>query len=203
MGLFRGKAVLAVQVGQVEDGGHPALEGGAGQRLVLEGDQVVPVEAVGEGGDLGQVGQGGPEQAPADVGIGVGVDGERPSGPGGVFHHDMLSGVNQVPALKARVVAQQLGHSGVVHLGDGVQGIPRPDGVGQFRVLDHDGLPHHQVGGVGQLVVLDQPLHGDAVLLGQPVHGVAGLDDMDVHNNSSYEVKGGGFYTTVINSLLA
>ena len=45
-------------------GGHPALEGGVDQGLVPEGDQVILVEAVGEGSELGQIGQGGPEQAP-------------------------------------------------------------------------------------------------------------------------------------------
>ena len=107
----------------------------------------------------------------------------------------MLPGVDQVPALEGGVVAQQLDGGGVVHLGDGVQRVPRPDGVGQLGVLDHDGLAHHQLGGLFQLVVLDQPLHGGAVLLGQPVHGVAGLNDMDVHEKASFQV-------TVTNSAL-
>lgn len=49
---------------------------------------------------------------------------------------------------------------------------------------------------IGQLVVLEQPFHGNAVLLGQLVHSIAGLNNMDVHGIVS-------FHTTVINSLLA
>ena len=196
MGQLGGEALLLIQIGQVEDGDHPALEGGVHQGFVPERDQFPLVKSVGKGCNLRQVGQGGPEQIPVDVGVCVGVDGKGPPGPGGVFYHDDLSGVDQVPALKGGVVAQQLGYRGVVHLGDGVQRVPRPDGVGQLRVLDHDGLSHHQLGGVFQLVVLEQPLHRDAVLLGQPVHGVARLDDMDVHRFTSFQ-------TTVTNSLLA
>ena len=70
------------------------------------------------------------------------------------------------------------------------------DGVGQLGILDHDGLPHHQLGGVGELIVLDQPVHRNAVLLRQLVHGIAGLDDMDIHWAPSFQ-------TTVTNSLLA
>jgi hypothetical protein len=196
MGQLTGETLVLVQIGQVEDRGHPVLEGGVHQGLVPEGDELILVKPVGEGGEEGQIGQGGPEQAPVNGGVGVGVDGEGPQGPGGVFDHNGLSGVEQVPALEGGVVPQKLGHGGIVHLGDGVQRIPRPDGVGQLGVLDHNGLPHHQPGGVGELIVLNQPLHGDAVLLGQLIHTVPRLNDMDVHKMPSFQ-------TTVTNWPLA
>ena len=36
-----------------EDGGHPALEGGVHQGLVPEGDELLLVKPVGEGGEAG------------------------------------------------------------------------------------------------------------------------------------------------------
>ena len=49
--------------------------------------------------------------------------------------------------------------------------------------MNHQRLPHHQLGGVRELIVLDEPGHGDAVLIGQFIQGISRLNHMDVHKN--------------------
>ena len=46
------------------------------------------------------------------------------------------------------LLGRKLGHGGGIRLGDGVQRIPGPDSVGELGVLDHNGLSHHQMGGI-------------------------------------------------------
>lgn len=81
------------------------------------------------------------------------------------------------------VVAEQGLDSQAVGLSDGEERIAGADHIGALRVLDYDGLSHHQPGGVRELIVLQQTGHGHAVGKGDGVQGIARFDNMDIHRN--------------------
>ena len=140
----------------MEHGGDPRLEGGLGQGPVLRGEQrPVGGELEGEGGELGQIGEGGGEQRPVDGGVGVGVDGEGPLGLPLIADDQGLTGKDPVQPPQAWVVAQQLVRADLIAPGHRPQGVPLLHHVGEGGIPHQDDLPHHQLGGVGQLVVLE------------------------------------------------
>ena len=111
----------------------------------------------------------------------------------------MVSGVDPVAPLQAGVVAQQLPQRDPGVPGDGKQRVTGPDGIGGTGILDHQRLPHYQLGRIWKLIVLDEPGHGDAVLIGQFIQGVSRPNHMDIHK----KLLSSGFQINVMKSCLA
>lgn len=71
------EAALLRERGEVHERGRAVLSGGGEQPFVRERQQrAVGVDAVGKGREVGEIGQRSVEQAAADKGVAVGVDGE-------------------------------------------------------------------------------------------------------------------------------
>ena len=139
------------------------------------------------------------EQGGGDVWIGISVHGEHALFFLLIGEDQLLSGVDPVAPLQAGVVAQQLPQRDPGVPGDGKQRVTGPDGIGGTGILDHQRLPHYQLGRIWKLIVLDEPGHGDAVLIGQFIQGVSRPNHMDIHK----KLLSSGFQINVMKSCLA
>ena len=96
------EAALLRERGEVHERGRAVLSGGGEQPFVRKRQQrAVDVDAVGKGREVGEIGQRGVEQAAADEGVAVGVDGECARGRVVVGDDERLPGVGALRPPRA------------------------------------------------------------------------------------------------------
>ena len=143
------------QSGQMHPGRHSVL-GGRGQQLVVtQRDQTAfGCDAVGEGGQMGQIGQLLLQHDLGDEGVGIAV--HRQGAP--VFllerDHQLLSRLQGGLTQQKVVVPQQGLDRGAVAPGDAEEGFAGGHGVGLGGEEHHQRLAYRQLSGLRQLILL-------------------------------------------------
>ena len=170
------------QGGKVHHRPDAPLPRGGEQCIILQLEQVAfGGDAVGEGRQVGEIGELRIQQGLVDVGIGVTVEGGGGRGGAEIGDHQDLSGPKRSLAAEGPVVLPETADRGAVGFRDGGQGLSGPDGVDLAGKADHKGLPHRQGTAGGHGVVRGQAGGVDAVGCCDGADGLAGLDHMDRH----------------------
>ena len=136
------EAALLRERGEMHERGRAVLPRGGEQPFVRERQQcAVGLDAVGEGREVGEIGQRGVEQRTADKGIAVSVDGKRASGLVVVGDDERLPGVEGAAPAESGVILIERPRAQAIAQGDGIDALAARDRVQLARMADHERLP--------------------------------------------------------------
>ena len=162
-------------------GGAP-LPGRGQHGVVLQRQQAAAGgDAVGEGGQIGYIGELGGQERGIDIGVGVPVEGRgaQPLIPVG-DHQDLAGGQVLHPAQRP-VIPPELADGGPIGRGDGGQRLSGLYGVDLTGEADDQGLSHSQSAVSGDGIVGGETDRVNSVMHCDGADGFAGLHDMDRH----------------------